>query len=259
MTKQARPKSLFRSNGKNVFNELSIGWENNQNTAIISDNTSFSYDMLYKKVKEYADKLSSLGVTQNTKVLFLIGDKIHFTIAILAVMSLDAVPMPVYVNTGHDKVRDIANKYEVNFIICDSKITIENIGEMVFYDTAHIYFYSNKIDDELTPVSLILFSSGTTNIPKAIMLTAENIISNVSAISEYLKCDENDSVLLIKNVNHSSTIIGEIFVCLYCNCRLVFTERITTAGNICSLINEHKITVFFSVPTILINLAIKYR
>lgn len=98
---------------------------------------------------------------------------------------------------------------------------------------------------------MILFTSGTTNMPKAIMLTEDNICSNIKGISAYLKLTIEDRILLIKDLSHSSSIIGELFVGLFNGCSVILTTKFLRVTTILSLIQEYNITVFFAVPTLL--------
>lgn len=50
-----------------------------------------------------------------------------------------------------------------------------------------------QIDPEST--ATILFSSGSTGIPKGIMLSHKNIISNVSSVSQIFETDKSDTIL----------------------------------------------------------------
>ena len=120
-----------------------------------------------------------------------------------------------------------------------------------------IYKYSKKIDNTIDNVELILFTSGTTSIPKAIMLSNDNIISNVLSISEYIKPSLNDKIFLIKNLSHSSSIIGELFVGIRSGCTIVMTKKLPITSTILKIMQKEKITIFFSIPTLLVGI-IKY-
>lgn len=114
-----------------------------------------------------------------------------------------------------------------------------------------LYICEENIDESLDDVRLILFTSGTTSTPKAIMLTEKNIFSNIESISSYLNINSNDKILLIKNLCHSSSIIGELLVGIINGCTIVLSSKVPMTRNILWLIEENNISVFFAVPTIL--------
>lgn len=159
--------------------------------------------------------------------------------------------MPIYFDTGNTNIKKIIKKYEVDYVITDKSFDFD----FKYFDD-NIYIYENfqkSLNDvnELENVEIILFSSGTTNIPKAIMLTYSNIIFNIESISEYLKSNNKDTLLIIKNLNHVSSIIGELLVGIYNGCKIIFSSKLKTPQKILELLQNNDVTIFFAVPTIL--------
>jgi len=106
---------------------------------------------------------------------------------------------------------------------------------------------------------IILLTSGTTGAPKGIMLSRDNIKSNVEAIGDYLRLTLNDKIFMVKNMNHSSSIIGELLVGLDNMCTIVFNSKVLTASSMVNSICDNNITVFFAVPTILREIILKHK
>lgn len=115
-----------------------------------------------------------------------------------------------------------------------------------------------ELDDTLMQTALILFSSGTTNMPKAVMLSKRNIYSNIDAINDYLNLDKNDRILIVKNMNHASSIVGEFLVGVAARVRIFFTRKLIRTNTIMRLIETNQITIFFAIPYILENI-LQYR
>lgn len=243
-----------------VYNEILMAnnINNSDDPAVSLGQIAYTYDELIQKVDSVADDLSCMGVKKNAKVLVLIDNPLYFIFEVFAINKLDAVCIPLYAQTGVDKVSDIIQEYDINYIIMNNKNkntqlsfesqTIDTMEGMLLFKCCEEY------DDSLENIALILFTSGTTNIPKAIMLSENNIISNVEAISKYLKLNNNDIVLLIKNMSHSSSIIGELFVSFRNGCKVVLPESIPLTSNIIKILERENITVFFAVPTILLGI-----
>jgi long-chain acyl-CoA synthetase len=225
--------------------------------ALVCDKEAYSYSDLNHLITELGDQMILGGVSFGSKVGITIDEPIQFIIALLAVSYANAVAIPIYSKTGLDKIKQVVNNFEVNYLISDvSTIIIENknckvsnINNLTFYE----FLYA--IDkDILSDVELILFSSGTTNMPKAIMLTSKNIQTNLDGISEYLKLTEHDKILLIKNLVHASSLIGELFISFFNGCTVYLTRKMPTPAVIVDLFIKNEITIFFAVPTILQNL-----
>lgn len=246
MTKQAKQKNSL------ICAELGK-YSASNDVAIVCGDICITYSELFHKVINYAADFQNGGIEKNAKVMLLTGASVSFVINFLALLHIGAVPMPFYSHTGKSRIQETIEKYDVNFVVCDRSEApfFFDRAESLSIGNSTIYPISDQIDHTLEDTVLILFSSGTTGLPKAIMLTEENIISNVQGISEYLKIRKNESMLLIKSLNHSSTIIGELCVGLNNGCRIVFTRKVVTQNNICNLLENENINLFFSVPTIL--------
>ena len=65
---------------------------------------------------------------------------------------------------------------------------------------------------------------------------------------------EQDKILLIKNLVHASSLIGELFISFYNGCTVYLTRKMPTPSVIVDLFIKNEITIFFAVPTILQNL-----
>lgn len=208
--------------------------------AIECDGISYTYRQLNEAVEDHSRRLSELGIKSGDKVILLHRHPFTFSLLLLSCFYLGAVPMPVYSKTGNAKVERMIEGYEVNYIIKGEKYleySVDNLG------------YAQ--DPELEDTKIVLFTSGTTSMPKAIMLSGNNVCSNVFAISEYLQLKQKDRILLIKDLSHSSSIIGELLVGLSNGCKVVMTTKLALTSMVLQLLDKQQISVFFAVPTIL--------
>lgn len=243
-----------------LYSEILLnGLINKGEVAIICDDIVYTYKELIYEVDKIALGLSKEGIKKNSKVMVLVEDPVQFTKLIFAINKIKAVCIPIYGKTGKDKIVQIIDKYDINFIIKSDDWNIEQLPYpyVKLQNSVIIYKYSKKIDNTIDNVELILFTSGTTSIPKAIMLSNDNIISNVLSISEYIKPSLNDKIFLIKNLSHSSSIIGELFVGIRSGCTIVMTKKLPITSTILKIMQKEKITIFFSIPTLLVGI-IKY-
>lgn len=238
-------------------NIVGTGLAKNENgNALICDGESYTYFELIEKVEIIAKKFRENGIEQGHKVLIIGKNPLHFSFILLTLMYIEAIPMPVNFDIGNNKIEGIINYYDVNYIVCVNKNNIRS--EYIYQEwnendgvTYKIYNCMNDKDVSLIYTKIILFSSGTTNTPKAIMLSEDNVFSNVAAISQYLKINTTDNILLVKDLSHSSSIIGELFVGLYNGSAVVLTTHLPLSGTILQLLDSKKISVFFAVPTLL--------
>lgn len=114
---------------------------------------------------------------------------------------------------------------------------------------------TKRKDHELDDVALLLFTSGSTSIPKCVMLTYSNVFSNLEEIINYSELQETDKVLISRPLSNVSAITGEILLSLIKGCSMFVKERNISPLYLRKIINEKSITTLFTTPTIATYLA----
>jgi long-chain acyl-CoA synthetase len=97
--------------------------------------------------------------------------------------------------------------------------------------------------------SVIFMSSGSTGRPKGIMLSADNMLSNVRAIQEYTGVSPEERVLLTKSFGYSSTITGEWLLALDQGAELFLFDGVLHPLELIRLVKAHGITFMCTVPS----------
>ncbi len=97
-------------------------------------------------------------------------------------------------------------------------------------------------------VSLILYTSGTSGIPKGVMLTNRNLESNALNAMVHARFTERTVFLGILPLFHTFGLMATGFVPFALGCKVVYRARFS-APAIFDAIEEHKIECIFAVPT----------
>ncbi len=107
-------------------------------------------------------------------------------------------------------------------------------------------FINAPIDDDA--LSILLFTSGTTDLAKGVMLSHKNISNNLQAVSSVIYIDSHDSILSILPLHHTYECTCGFLLMIYRGCTISFTEGLK---HIAKNLNEVKPTVLLAVPLIL--------
>lgn len=99
--------------------------------------------------------------------------------------------------------------------------------------------------------ALIMFTSGTTGIPKGAMLSERNILANVRDICDYLEVDESDTFLIARPLYHAAVLNGEFLTALFKGATVRFYSESFQPAAVLSLIERFGATVFCGTPTLL--------
>ncbi len=128
------------------------------------------------------------------------------------------------------------NVYSLYQLIEEGKQLLEN-GNREFLDA--------KINPD--EMQIMLFTSGTTSISKAVMLSHKNITSNIMDIAATIKLDENDIMLSFLPLHHTfESTVGFLYP-LSKGCAIAFCDGIR---HIAQNVKEYKITAVISVPAL---------
>ena len=107
--------------------------------------------------------------------------------------------------------------------------------------------YDNvKINDN--EMSIILFTSGTTNEPKGVMLSQNNICSNMTALEKYLKIYPSDTLLSFLPIHHTFECTITFLFGIYNGATVAFCDGLRY---IQQNLKEYKVSVFVAVPLVL--------
>lgn len=158
-------------------------------TAIIFENSSLSYNELNMKANQLAYYLRELGVTRNTTVGILINRSLEMLICMLAVLKSGGSYLPIdpsypknridYILTDSN-VKIVLTKEPLKYLISTDSITINA-------DLNNNSIYKSQHTSNLTPVNTssdiayMIYTSGSTGNPKGVMLTHRNVNNFIEA------------------------------------------------------------------------------
>ncbi len=99
--------------------------------------------------------------------------------------------------------------------------------------------------------ALIMWTSGTTGVPKGAMLEENAIVSNVEDICKYFKADDSDTILISRPLYHCAVLTGEFLTALVKGAKIIFCSEKFNPALLARLIRENDVTVFGGTPTLL--------
>jgi long-chain acyl-CoA synthetase len=254
-----------------------------KNIALISGLRSIDYQELYFRASLLSKKLKSNGVRPHDKVLMLFENSIEFYIVYFAILQLGAVCVPLNVFL-HEK--------ELAYIIKDSspvaivssrsfKHKIEVVKALSEGDEFPSIFGDENIDfkkdvpktleeidalftmprPNLDTLCLLLYTSGTTGVPKGVMLSSNNIVTNAIQCAARLEGYNKirgllaGEKLIFKERFFAALPLFHVFAQNTCiwfpmmvGGTVIIVPRIDRKELLLGL--EHKPTLFFGVPAL---------
>lgn len=248
-------------------------------TAYVFLDESVSYGEFEQSVAMFAGALQNLGVKKGDHVGLLVGNTPHFLITLYASWRLGAVVVPMNptytpkelsyiiknsdtkVLVGLDKLaplfaqRDVLFPNVENVIACETDE--ESVKQCLQLDNAPHLFKSILAQaepvQEIVPLenkdnAIILYTSGTTGLPKGAMLSHENVFSNARDVGTYLKMNADDRVIATLPIFHVFALTVVVNAPLYRGASIILVPHFSPE-NVLQTIREQKATVFAGVPT----------
>ncbi|MGB2867057.1 MAG: long-chain fatty acid--CoA ligase [Bacteroidota bacterium] len=239
-----------------------------------------SYAEYRRNVELFLLGLASLGVKKDDKVGIISENRPEWVVADMAVVTLGAVDVPVYptltpkqlefiFNDSEVKLIIVSNMFQLNkiqkirrdvkslgrIIIMSEKGPIEDdmvIGYSKVYELGKEFekvnpkFFRESIakpqpEDLLT----IIYTSGTTGNPKGVMLTHNNLVTNIKASADVIPFGEKDTLLSFLPLCHSFERMAGYYTAMACGATVAYAESIETVRD--NLLEVHP-TIVTTVP-----------
>ena len=219
--------------------------------------------------------LIAMGVQPGDMVGLVSGTRYEWNVMDIAIQQTGAIVVPFYPNISESDYTYIFNDAGIKLcVVADQELhekitrirpsisTLEHIFTMEDDIPGGVHWSEIKKDSDSVPVSdvqarmdavkneelaTIIYTSGTTGNPKGVMLSHNNILSNVEACIEPIPADSNSKVLSFLPVCHIYERMLH-YLYMYIGCSIHFAESMETIGD---NIREVKPDVFTAVPRLI--------
>lgn len=246
-----------------LFIKSASTWPSHE--ALIAKEMRLTYDQLLRRIVGVYKQLTLRAVQQLDKVAWADKSSSRFIEVLYATALSGAVGVPLDVHSSIEEWTMQCQMYDVKFlfvapelirkalevfeqcknILCVAALNFEG-SETVIYDLAQRVGEHNPGGSQPGD-ALILSTSGTTGKPKGVVLTHNNLNVNQKSVVEYMKITEQDKMLVVKPLIHSSTLI-EILSILHSGGRLVLAPWISARG-VLAKANQEQCGIICVVPT----------
>lgn len=98
-------------------------------------------------------------------------------------------------------------------------------------------------------LATVIFSSGSTGVPKGVMLSHFNLISNCDSVLEIFNLGERDSIIGVLPFFHSFGFMATIWLPVIAGCSAAYHPNPTDAKAVGELVEKYKGTFLLGTPT----------
>jgi len=244
------------------------------------DNVYFpiTYRELAEKVRIFAVGLNKFGVEKGDRVAILSENRPEWAIADLAAMLVGAVVVPLHITFSPQAIHNILEHSEAKIVVVSNSNLLNKIllnasepgrlekivlierssdieknalpGKIFNWDWVLSHNDSNlhgKTPLRADDICSIVYTSGTTGEPKGVMLTHNNFLSNVRAVTQSIAIKTSDIFLSFLPLSHVLERLAGYYIPLLSGATIAYAENVKQLP---FNLKEVKPTILISVPRI---------
>ena len=239
-----------------------------------------SYHELLMQVDRAADMFFEHGIRKGDRVAVAHRNSINTVVANFGLYKLGAVCIPMnFMVTKPEEIEYILNNAEAKAVVTQAEFIRHYVKSLPQLPTVKYIFTTDEIPssaaecpivqkfweeiekstfhDEtasaqagLDDLAFILYTSGTTGLPKGAMLTHGNLASNVISCAQIFKINDNDCFLCLLPMFHSFAWTACVVIPLYLNLKVVIVANVMPASKWLGAMGTEKVTLILAVPQI---------
>lgn len=227
------------------------------NEAILSGGTSFSYQQLLAASHRFASLLlDSTTDLQETRVAFMVAPGFDYVRVQWAIWRAGGVAVPLCITYPLPALQYVLEDTEAEVVVVGEEYAAtlsplaseKGIRLIILGQEGEV---SLKNMPEILPErrAMILYTSGTTNLPKGVVTTHANLNAQISTLVEAWRWSASDHILCILPLHHVHGIINVISCALWAGATIEFLPTFS-AQAVFDAFQKGSINVFMAVPTI---------
>lgn len=250
-----------------------------------------SYKEFTNKIYRTANLLLQNGIGINDRIATVSHNHINTVIQYFAAWCLGATVVPINVNEETERIKYILQssgtklafvKYEyvdkitalreeipdfekifvhgLDLHQTESAAVEKLFGVTVFEDEMEKYRAEFIPDDKATleTEALIVYTSGTTGLPKGVVLTQYNLLVDSAGISKWHELKKGDNMMCVLPIHHVNGTVVTLITPMYYGGTTILNQKFHTQKFFQRLANE-KVQVVSVVPTLLQFLCHEYQ
>lgn len=228
-------------------------------TAVVCGDIKISYDALKQKIATYANLLNEGSLK---RVAIFSENQVGWIYSFYAGWYKNATIVPIDFMSSEDEVAYILKDCypEVVFTSQDKKPLLEKAIEkagviirvLVIEECNALPLTSaddlGEIIQNEEQTAVIIYTSGTTGSPKGVMLSYENLMANVDAVSNQIHIYTKDEVvMMLLPMHHIFPLMGTMIAPLYVGGSIAVSPSMASE-DIMKTLQENKVSIIIGVP-----------
>ena len=269
-------REMIEYSVKNYANKVAYKYKKNGDLKNV-EYVEKTYEQVGKDIKAFATELLQKGL-EHKKIVLIGNNRYEWCISYLAITSGNMIVVPMDKALPDNEIENLVTRSEAEVAIFDKKYlevmkklkknTNANLQMLICMDDIkddELEKFSDllqqgeellkngdnqyeKVESNPEKMSIMLFTSGTTNVPKAVMLSQKNVCANLSDFASWVRLYPTDTLLSFLPIHHTFECTVTFLYGFYSGCTVAFCDGLKY---IQKNLAEYKVSVFVAVPLVL--------
>ncbi|MEN2985881.1 MAG: class I adenylate-forming enzyme family protein [Thermodesulfovibrionaceae bacterium] len=231
-----------------------IAEKNKEKIFLIENEKKFTFEDTLKMVERCSYYLSKkIGVKKGDRVCLLMNNQIEFPVSLLALNKIGAIFVPLNNRLTSKEIEFMVKTTDSKVVILNSLFEekVKNLEKILTLDASTI----RELREEGSVPTLaeedafVLFTSGTTGLPKGVLHTNENGIFYAEVMINGFGFEKDMKQLIVAPLYHAIGFIDQLLPAMILGQTIVLSNDTTPQG-IASLLDRYQIDILLGVPTI---------
>ncbi|MVM28869.1 AMP-binding protein [Spirosoma sp. HMF4905] len=227
------------------------------NTAIISDGQSYTYTQLLDQSSQFAQRLlNGKADLAEVRVAFMVTPGFDYVRVQWGIWRAGGIAVPLCLTYPTASLDYVITDTAAEIIVASSRYAsiVRPLAE-----AKNLQFIELEQDEEYLPGTLpdleperkamILYTSGTTSLPKGVVSTHANLDAQITSLITAWEWQSTDHILCVLPLHHVHGIVNVIGCALWAGACCEFLPEFSAAG-VFDAFQQGAINLFMAVPTI---------